>query len=695
MGVSPEAFISKMEQLLGYKYKFGGELTGSSPGNCDCCLVAGSMVHTDRGPIPIESVVPGDIVQSFDEGRLVSRKVVGWQDSGEQEAFSVVCQNRTVTASANHPFLRARFDEYIKGRGQGQPPNFEWVRLDELQKGDWLVSCLHHQFDEPDPTMLSDGTIIDTDVAWLIGLFLADGSIAVNPTRTRANAVSWCNYGEDRQRVHEIVAKVWGEKIANTGRDSDSHGVTFSNADFCSLWLELFEGRTSRTKTVPQIILDSSPAIWLAFLDGHAAGDGHTDKRGYLAVHMANEFLARQLRAMRVMLGQRVSNVRIQKRTKPISIKGVAVKDAADLWSFETYPGIEVGHATRMKWRGHYGLSDPTLGYERVLRIKSVGIRPTYDIEVEGAHNFVSDGIVVHNSEGSEWAARNTNVSPKLPDGSAYQFDHCDKNGGRITLEEARNTPGSLIFKSYSNEYPPGDRNNGGIYHIAVVKSYNQTMEVCCDDGQTIKHMEISGRSWYKYGGLVPGVDYGITGSGGDPEPYDNNANFHRNLYWKNEPSNDTYNMRKGEDVKWVQQKVGAGSDGHFGSGTDEKVRAWQAAHGIEADGNVGSGTAAAMGMPGAGGSGGGTTPPPTTTPFPLPSGHWYGYGSTSSKEHGGFDGNSADKSNIKKIQGLVGTTADGLFGKNTEKSVKSWQSANGLSADGDFGEKSWKKAFG
>jgi Fe-S cluster assembly protein SufB len=39
------------------------------------------------------------------------------------------------------------------------------------------------------------------------------------------------------------------------------------------------------------------------------------------------------------------------------------------------------------------------LGFVRIDTIESVGVEPVYDIEVEGHHNFVADGFVVHNSE--------------------------------------------------------------------------------------------------------------------------------------------------------------------------------------------------------------------------------------------------------------------------------------------------------
>jgi peptidoglycan hydrolase-like protein with peptidoglycan-binding domain len=37
----------------------------------------------------------------------------------------------------------------------------------------------------------------------------------------------------------------------------------------------------------------------------------------------------------------------------------------------------------------------------------------------------------------------------------------------------------------------------------------------------------------------------------------------------------------KGEDVKKLQQKLGLGADGIFGTGTEAAVKKWQAANGL------------------------------------------------------------------------------------------------------------------
>lgn len=47
----------------------------------------------------------------------------------------------------------------------------------------------------------------------------------------------------------------------------------------------------------------------------------------------------------------------------------------------------------------------------------------------------------------------------------------------------------------------------------------------------------------------------------------------------------------------------------------------------------------------------------------------------------------------VARWQGILGITADGDFGSNTEAATKKWQSAHGLTADGIVGPKSWSVA--
>jgi len=55
----------------------------------------------------------------------------------------------------------------------------------------------------------------------------------------------------------------------------------------------------------------------------------------------------------------------------------------------------------------------------------------------------------------------------------------------------------------------------------------------------------------------------------------------------------------------------------------------------------------------------------------------------------------SLSKDQIKKVQSLVGVTADGVMGPKTIAAIKAWQASHGLTADGIVGSKTWAAMFG
>ncbi|MFJ4628577.1 peptidoglycan-binding protein [Streptomyces sp. NPDC088847] len=112
--------------------------------------------------------------------------------------------------------------------------------------------------------------------------------------------------------------------------------------------------------------------------------------------------------------------------------------------------------------------------------------------------------------------------------------------------------------------------------------------------------------------------------------------------------------------------------DGNFGSGTETAARAFQSAHSLGVDGQVGPQTWQMLVGTGNGASGGSTVAPP-----------WPNV----------IDGDTGN--NVLAAQYLLrshGATisADGQFGSGTLAAAKSFQSAHGLSVDGQIGPKTW-----
>jgi len=78
---------------------------------------------------PLRDVRPGDIVVTYDKGRLSTAKINNWQSSGVDSVFKVLTQSgRTLRANERHPFL-------VKEEG-----TVKWVKLRDLSPGMELVS---------------------------------------------------------------------------------------------------------------------------------------------------------------------------------------------------------------------------------------------------------------------------------------------------------------------------------------------------------------------------------------------------------------------------------------------------------------------------------------------------------------------------------------------------------------------------
>ncbi|MEV6940664.1 peptidoglycan-binding protein [Streptomyces sp. NPDC051172] len=112
--------------------------------------------------------------------------------------------------------------------------------------------------------------------------------------------------------------------------------------------------------------------------------------------------------------------------------------------------------------------------------------------------------------------------------------------------------------------------------------------------------------------------------------------------------------------------------DGSFGSGTNSAARAFQSAHGLGADGQVGPQTWQMLVGTGNGASGGGTVAPPWPNVIEGDTGNNVLAAQYLLRDHG------------------ASITADSQFGPATLAATKSFQSAHGLGVDGQIGPQTW-----
>lgn len=104
------------------------------------CLDGASRVHTLRGLIPIQDVLPGDKVFSFDEqsDQIIPSLVKATAFKGQRVVFEVRVGSRVIKATANHPFLA--LESYNEIGERQKRATQKWKYLHDLVVGDLVAT---------------------------------------------------------------------------------------------------------------------------------------------------------------------------------------------------------------------------------------------------------------------------------------------------------------------------------------------------------------------------------------------------------------------------------------------------------------------------------------------------------------------------------------------------------------------------
>lgn len=385
------------------------------------CLRGSTLVWTTTGMRPVKEVEPGDEVFSLDETtkQIEVSRVVGKAGSGEKAIYEITARGRTIGASGNHPFLVLR-DERKPGRQRARYAT-RWVQAEELRVGD-LIGIATDLPEYGEPFLLQRPDRADAerlpiatspDLCWFLGLYLGDGYLHHRGKYTSVEIAVDSTDTELVAEIRRVASALFG---LDFGYAKDGLRLVARGTAALAEFLELNGlAGDAHHKRIPGWIYGLTRDERLAFLAGYFDADGyvrdHVTARNPV-LSSANQALLGDARELAWMCGLRSSRViEVQSRhpfdrDRMMTGYQLHLSGGVDRIPFRSTRRSDridkraYGHTYRTaKGTTFSAHTSDMLGFVKVEKIEAAGVELTYDIEVEGHHNFVAEGFVVHNSE--------------------------------------------------------------------------------------------------------------------------------------------------------------------------------------------------------------------------------------------------------------------------------------------------------
>ncbi len=371
------------------------------------CLTGDSQVFLNpRGPVAIKDVQPNDHVYAVDLDTLEPKKyrVVATQCTGVQKTYRLTTENyRELKATDNHPFLvldrvpmsnltRIEWrplgslrvgDRIAIARGvpdEGQPYRFEYT-YPSVKRG----VLKHH------PVLPSETT---NELMWFLGLYVGDGYVERDPANQRPRRVFLAVPQKDRARakLEQVIRELFQVEWKPKGLC-----VTVNSAILADFILRIGFTGLAREKRIPSWVFSLPRSQKLAFIEGYMDADGFVRKHkvaggrefGQIVFASVHKALLEDVKLLLIQCG--LNPLKISEYVKERRLyKGRLKEYRCYYLSMNIRESLE---AIRSKTVMRAGLD-----FVPIQTIEPLGEESVYDIEVEGTHNFIANGIVVHNS---------------------------------------------------------------------------------------------------------------------------------------------------------------------------------------------------------------------------------------------------------------------------------------------------------
>ncbi|MFH0870600.1 MAG: hypothetical protein V1866_06120 [archaeon] len=369
------------------------------------CLSLDSLIMTERGLKRITEIKEGDMIYAFNQqnGSLVLKKCSGVFDNGIKEVFELSTLHHTIKATSNHPFL------IVQRNGKAGKNTLVWKKLAELKAGNEVITLkkldkgLGYSFQKIKLSQKGDYKVnkindirlpdkSSPELLEFLGLYLGDGWIRVYKTEI---GFALPENKEGRKRLLLLYKKIFGKEL----KEKDKNYVYIYSVNLARFIESLGFGSGAKNKIIPSWIFTLPDEEKEAFVKGLMLSDGYRigESNRYVS---ASIDLLKTLRLLLQTMDYQVGKIHQQTKKKgTFCVYRELLEDSTYgyiCFSRKKYSDKEK-YLSQIKQR-NYLADNEWFSSEKIISIKLVKEEPTLDLRVEGEHNFIADGIVVHNT---------------------------------------------------------------------------------------------------------------------------------------------------------------------------------------------------------------------------------------------------------------------------------------------------------
>ena len=397
----------------------------------------GELLDRDLRDVPVWA--------TDEDGRVVAARLTHAFPSGTKPVFRVQLRSgRTVEATANHPFRT------LNG----------WTPLEDLEVGS-RVAAARRLPEPPEPDAL------DQDELTLLAHLIGEGTIVARQPIHYTSAD-----GANLAAVEKAALTRFGiraRRVPDTSSPTTTqlylpapHRLTHGRRNPIAAWLETLGlwDRRAHEKRIPPVVFGLGDGQLRWFLHHLWATDGcvhvRTNRRGndVVSVYYATSSsgLARDLQLLLLRFGLQSRIRRTTSRSGHVGWQ-VWLYGAEQQRRFLSRIGVHGARAQTvdralavLDGRGRAQLATDDLFWDEIVAIDAIGEREVFDATVAERHNFVAEGLVLHNS-----IEQDADIVGFIYRDEVYDEDSPDKGIAELIVAKHRNGATGVVKLAFLN----------------------------------------------------------------------------------------------------------------------------------------------------------------------------------------------------------------------------------------------------